>query len=60
MSFTDVWNEAYNLYTELADRGSANARKSTRDFLVCHALDGNILLGDVDIILDDVIETYNL
>ena len=60
MSFTDVWNEAYNLYAELKDGGKLCARQATRDNLVCHAMDGDILLADVDPMLDDIMETYEL
>lgn len=60
MSFTEVWNEAYNLYSELADSGSNVARKATKDMLVCHAKEGNILPSEVAPILNDVIETYEL
>lgn len=60
MSFTEVWNEAYNLYAELADNGNTVARKATKDMLVCHAKEGDILPSEVNAILDDVMETYEL
>ena len=59
MDFTEIWNEAYNIYTD-AERTDSDRYDDMRRFLQQKVSEGAISAGDKARMTSDIIDTASL
>lgn len=60
MDFTEIWNEAYNIYADFAVADEEEAVRQLNKFLAEVINDGQLSVADAIYMANDVVTTFEL